>query len=321
MFDYLHAVKSYIDNCKADCKSPPTIDYYNRVLQKYRAFCSESGHDPASVQGVSGYKLHLSAQGVKLSTVAAYLLILSGFFSYCVTLGLCASDPVAPSLLPARDRIRAERKPYEHLMQENEIDAIFTAEAKPKHAKACLLERTRAMVYVLAGSGLRNSELRSLRPCDLVFGSDADACIIVRSGKGGKYRRSQFPSVVQEAVKKYLESGQRPEGLTDQDLLFGVGKTAADWHEIRRDNLSEIINNFVRAETGHDGVRTHALRHAFASQLLSSGVKMQEIQALLGHSSIITTERYAELLAPQAPVATGNSVFNAKYCKTQENMG
>lgn len=312
---------AYIENCKADRKSPHSVAYYSRVIEKYIAHCNVATLDPSSVAGVAGYKLHLSGKGVKLATISAYLRILSGFFSYCVMMGYCAADPVAPSLLPSRESVRAERRPYSHLMQEAELDALFVAEKKPKHAKACLLERTRAIVYLLAGTGLRNSELRALRPCDLFFGSDADAYIVVQCGKGNKYRRSIFPSVVQEAVKKYLESGQRPEGLTDQDLLFGVGKTAADWHPIRRDNLSQVVSNFVRAETGHDGVRTHALRHVFASQLLSSGVKMQEIQALLGHSSILTTEKYAELLAPQAPVTTGNQVFNTKYCKNKQNMG
>ena len=315
MFDIKKAVSMYLNNCKADGKSPASIAQYSRAVEKYGAFCAASGLDPCTVQAVAGYKLQLSNDGVMLATISAYLRIISGFFGYCVTLGLCAADPVSPPLLPSRARIRAERKPYDRLLHEAEIDAIFTAEGKPQNAKASLLERNRAIVYVLAGSGLRNSELRALRPCDLVFGDAENACIIVQSGKGDKYRRSQFPAVVQDAVRKYLASGQRPEGLTDHDLLFGVGKTAAEWHEIRRDNLSQVVSNFVRAETGHEGVRTHALRHAFASQLLSNGVKMQEIQALLGHSSIITTEKYAELLAPQAPVATGNSVFE-KYCKT-----
>ena len=308
--DMQNLLDLYLKDCKANHYSDLSVDSYGRIIGKYIAFCEENGLNPEQTPSVAAWKIQ-TAENIKLQTVQTYLFVLSSFFTFCVdTLQAIAENPVVKSLLPSPKKIRSEKKPYgDKLLKEAEITDLFKSE-KPKNMKKATAARNRAIVTVLMTSGLRNTELRSLIPSDLVFGSEDDAYIIVRSGKGDKYRRAPFCVDAQEAVREYLKSSERPEGLSDSDLLFGVGDTAEDWHEINRDNLSVMVKRYVANQTGHEGVRSHALRHAFASELLTNGVPIQDIQSTLGHSSIMTTEIYASMLLPQSSAASANSVFN-----------
>lgn len=311
MFHFDSAIQAYMADCHANEMSQHTQEMYTRVISKYRAHCLQQGMDPVAPATVAAYKLALSASGLKLQTIATYLGVLSGFFAFCVKLGMAPANPVLPDLLPPQKKLKAEKKPYSHLMTQEEIAAVFQA-TKAKCGQKAYFLRNRAIVLLLLGCGMRNAELIDLCPCDLIFDDDCGA-VIIRSGKGDKYRQTIFPVPVQKAVKSYLESDARPEGLTDNDPLFGIGQTAEEWHKINGENLSVTVSRFIEAVTGHKDVRTHACRHAFASQLLSSGVKVQEIQTVLGHSSITTTERYAAMLDPHAPVKKGNQVFNSLF--------
>ncbi len=313
MFIFDRAISAYLADCKANEMSQHTQEMYARIIGKYRAHCMHQGMDPVAPATAADYKLSLAAAGLKLQTIATYLGVLSGFFGFCVKLGLAAQNPVLPDLMPPQKKLKAEKKPYSHLMTQEEIIAVFQATKANRGHKAFFL-RNRAIVLMLLGCGMRNAELTDLCPCDLVFGED-DGAVIIRSGKGDKYRQTIFPMPVQEAVKAYLSAGIRPDGLTDNDPLFGIGQTAEEWHKINGENLSITVSRFIEAITGHKAVRSHACRHAFASQLLSSGVKVQEIQSVLGHGSIITTERYAAMLDPHAPVKKGNQVFNSLLSK------
>ena len=219
--------------------------------------------------------------------------------------------------MPPRKKVRAERKPYDHLMGEDVMQALFLGN-RPAGVHLANWLRNRAIVLTLLGCGLRNTELRSLTLNDLTFGGDDDAHIIVRAGKGDKFRIVPFPEMTQQAIKAYID-GERPSGLPENAVLFGAGKTVSDWHMMSDENLSILCKRYIKAATGFDNARSHACRHAFASFNLTNGVPMAEIQSMLGHSSITTTEHYAALLRPTAPTASGNKVFNDFFSKV-ENM-
>ena len=193
-----------------------------------------------------------------------------------------------------------------------EMSALFASE-RPSGIHRGTFHRNKAIILTLLGCGLRNTELRSLTLSDLFFGPEDEAKILVRSGKGDKFRIVPFPDPVQEAVSEYLESGYRPSGLSDDDILFGTGTTAENWRMMSDENLSVLCKRYIQRSTGFEGARSHACRHAFASFNLTHGVPMAEIQSMLGHSSITTTEHYASLLRPTAPTASGNKVFNDMF--------
>lgn len=319
MFNAEKAKEMYLASMKADKMSEHTLKAYGDQIDKYTAFCAANSLDIISPSSVAAYKAEKAANGVKLQTIATYMIYLHSWFDFCERCKLIGdqpTNPVLPDLMPPRKKLRAERKPYEHLMDEHDISEIFNG-GIPKGAQKHLYLRNRAIVMTLLGCGLRNTELRMLRVRDLHFASDESATITVWAGKGDKFRPVPFPLPVQQAVKEYLESGNRPEGLTDQDYLFGVGNTRDEWHPMNRDCLSDMCKRYIKSASGFTGARSHACRHAFSSVMLTSGVPMAEIQSLLGHSSIMTTERYATLLRPTAPTGSGNKVFNNMFASIQ----
>ena len=320
MFNFKQAEKLYLSDLRTNDMSEKTLETYGSILGYYATFCSSESLDPLSPAAVAGYKAQMSDKGNKLVTITMHLNILRLFFAFCIRMKLTdqADNPVLDELMPPRKKVRAERKPYDHLMGEEEILALFTG-CMHKGARKGLYLRNRAIVLTLVGCGLRNSELRALTPRDLTFGDESEAKIVVRSGKGDKYRIVPFPEIVQQAVLDYLSSNERPKGLKDTDLLFGVGDTRDEWHPFARECLSDMCKRYIESCTGFEGARSHACRHAFASFNLTHGVPMAEIQSMLGHSSIMTTEHYAALLRPTAPTASGNKVFNNLFT-TQEAL-
>lgn len=313
MFTISESLAAYLADCKANGFSAATVEQYQRIVSQFAQFCENKKQGPILPAAVAAYKAYLAQErSVKLSTVQYHLTVLRGFFAFCQrTLRVIEENPVLPDLDVGKKQLSAERRPYgDKLMTEHEIKALVSAShVKGAHEKTFL--RNRAIVLLFVLSGLRNSELRALTPADLSFGPEGH--VHVEMGKGGKWRDVPFPMAAQDAMKAYLASGIRPSGLADRDLLFGVGKTRDEWHEIDRFSMSTLVKRYVANATGHAGERSHALRHAFASTLLTNDVPMTSIQRYLGHSSVRTTEIYASHLAPKRAVQEANAVLNSLF--------
>ena len=272
----------YLDNLKASGASCVSIDNYRRTIASYGTFCANKEQDPILPATIAAYKLHLAEdRHCKLVTIQYHLNVLRQFFAFCA----------------------------DKLLSEQEIKALLTTE-RPSGMHYERFMRNRAIVLTLVLTGLRNAELIALTAKDMRFGKDG--YIIVRSGKGDKYRTVPFPNHAQRAILDYLKQ-QRPHGLPANAPLFGVGDSARDWSPMDRYSLSTMVKRYVEHVTGHMGERTHALRHAYASNLLSHGVPVQDLQHSLGHSSIRTTERYAQLLDPKRSTAQINELLNSLY--------
>lgn len=144
--------------------------------------------------------------------------------------------------------------------------------------------RDRAVMLLLYGSGLRISEALALKRKEA---PNSDWLRVL--GKGNKYRDVPLLPIICEGVSHYLDAC--PFKFKDDDPLF-LGK--------RGGPLSpRIIQRRVeglRYELGLPSHTTpHALRHAFATHLLSGGADLRAIQQLLGHSSLSTTQRYTDV--------------------------
>lgn len=143
----------------------------------------------------------------------------------------------------------------------------------------------------LTGS-MRNSELRYIRPCDLDY---TNGRVFLMNTKGGEERYAAFSKAAQKAVDEYLASGYRPTTASDTDPLFGVARDG-EWGMFDRVSMSTMIERKVKKITGMEDVRSHALRHASASFMLTNGVPIDMVQKALGHSAINNTIRYAQRL-------------------------
>lgn len=300
------AAEIYLTNGRADGLSPRTLENYRDHVSAYLDFCRENDLSPADPAAAMDWKLLLHDGGLKNSSLAVYMRDVRLFFSWASASPLCAVDaePIADGMIP-----KVKRQPYDKLLTEEEIVAVLAGEKRQNARRSPLWPRNNAMAVLFLESAMRVSELIALTPADLDY---ARGVILVRHGKGDKLRFVTFPALAQQAVREYLDSGIRPEGLPDSAPLFGaVSKDRPDWHALDRHEVTKLINRHVKAVTGREDIRAHALRHASASAMLTMDMPKEQIQALLGHSSVQTTERYIGLLRPAAAAVAGTDMFSA----------
>lgn len=143
--------------------------------------------------------------------------------------------------------------------------------------------RDTAVLLLLYGAGLRISEALGLTVAEApVDGRD----VIVITGKGGKERMVPILAVTQQAIRRYMELCPYP--LHGHDPLFLGAKGGPLSPRIIQLTMQRMRANLGLPETA----TPHALRHSFATHLLAAGADLRQIQELLGHASLSTTQIY-----------------------------
>ena len=142
-----------------------------------------------------------------------------------------------------------------------------------------------ALVVLLFGCGLRISEALSLRNRDVVARPD----ILRILGKGGKERMVPVLPAVWGAIEKYM--AVRPCGNMPDDELFRSVR-GLPMSPRMAEKVVESLRHYLQLP---DYVTPHALRHTFATALLSDGADLRSLQELLGHSSLSTTQLYTRV--------------------------
>lgn len=218
-------------------------------------------------------------RGLSFKSTARALSALRGFYKYLGkyhnikndAIGLISSPRVPKKLSKAIDASDVA----------DMADAIRVID----NTEPWIAARDWALVTLLFGCGLRISEALSLRNSD-VAGAPGALRIV---GKGSKERIVPVLPAVYTAIKKYTEL--RPFGNAPEDGLFrsirGLPMSA---------RMAEKVIEKVRAYLQlPDYVTPHALRHTFATTLLSDGADLRSLQELLGHSSLSTTQLYTKV--------------------------
>lgn len=302
--NYSRAAAAFLNYCRASGQTADTVANHERNLRYFsEAVALPEDGGEITVAHIDEYKSLLHLRGLKQSTVRAYLESLSLFFAWASERKYCAENPCTPSAMKTKVPPPA---PYAHLLTREDMAALLSPVC-PKGCTRKLFPRNHAIVTVLLTSGLRNSELRELCFSDLF---PEENRLIVRCGKGGKTRTAPYPPTAQEAVKAWLSDPLRPRDLPSDAFLFGKGDCPSSWTQFSRTELSTVVERFTKTVLGKDsGVRTHALRHANASYLWDSGVSVDEIQELLGHSDTKTSQIYLSRLRPTAPTDHAADAF------------
>ena len=151
-------------------------------------------------------------------------------------------------------------------------------------------ERDQAILELLYGCGIRNSELIGINLDDIRWSQEV---VLVR-GKGRKERYVPFGDSAAAAVKAYLPARQRVLGetkrTTERALLINLRGARLTTRSVGR-----IVKQIAVARGLSPDVHPHTLRHAFGTHMLEEGADLRAIQEMLGHERLSTTQRYTQL--------------------------
>ena len=180
----------------------------------------------------------------------------------------------------------------------NEIDALLST-FDITTAKGC---RDSAIVEVLYSCGLRVSELTALRIDDLFFGEGYIRVV----GKGDKQRIVPVSSAARDKIQLYMEF-RTPKHRSEATLFLNNRGTP-----LTRVMVFNIIKGAANVAGIDKQISPHTLRHSYATHLLEGGANIRQVQELLGHESIVTTEIYTHLDSRHLRGVVEDSFANVK---------
>ena len=255
-----------------------TVESYMRDLAQLAHFILHGWDVPPQQverEMIERYLDWLYDEGREKSSQARQLSGIRSFFNY-----LLLNDEIDASPAELISAPKPARRLPDVLTTE-EIDRILAA-IDTSTSKGI---RDVAMLELLYSCGLRVSELVSLRLGDLFFGEGYIRVV----GKGDKQRLVPVSDVARERVMRYLD--ERQPARTSEEVLFlnnrGKGLT--------RVMIFTILKEAARRADIEKRISPHTLRHSFATHLLEGGAGIRQVQELLGHENILTTEIYTHL--------------------------
>ena len=265
--------------------SPHTVSAYHRDLESFFVFVQEHLGVPLSLDGakalvVSDFRSYLSkrrSDGVSSTSLGRTLSALRSFFRYLEKNNLSSNQAIRSVKRPKTPH--AVPKPLSPEAALASIDMVDALDVLPWVAA-----RDTSVLMLLYGCGLRISEALGLQRRDAPF---RDAIRIV--GKGNKERIVPVLPIVADSTEAYVTLC--PFVMpADGPLFVGVRGKRLNAGVVQR-QMRQVRVALGLPET----VTPHALRHSFATHLLSSGGDLRSIQELLGHASLSTTQRYTEV--------------------------
>ncbi len=226
---------------------------------------------------VERYLQYLFERKRKKSSQARELSSIKGFYTY-----LLITDRIEASPTEFVSAPKASRHLPDTLSVE-EIERIINS-ISPQTVKG---RRDRAMLELLYSCGLRVSELIALRMSDLFFGEGYIRVI----GKGDKQRLVPIGSTARERVMLYIDDRRQMAKAGHSDTLFLNNRGGG----LTRVMVFLVIRQAVENAGIEKTVSPHTFRHSFATHLLAGGANIRQVQEMLGHESIVTTEIYTHL--------------------------
>lgn len=276
-------VDAYLDHLRVVRRLQPlSIESYSRDLQQLARFAAGRGTAPEvlSLHDLEAFVRGLMAEGYSPRSVARTVAGVRGFYKYLLVTRAVASNPADDLQAP-----RAWRELPRYLSVD-EVDALLAA---PDTGTPRGL-RDRALIDLLYATGLRVSELVSLRQSDLNLDVGFLTCI----GKGDKQRIVPMGEQAVASLRTYLSSGRAAllKGRSSP-WLFPGGRGAAP---LTRVGFWKLLKGYARAAGLRTDVSPHVLRHSFATHLLDRGADLRAIQMMLGHAALSTTQIYTHVL-------------------------
>ena len=287
--DLAALVVEHLRELEAKGYAAATLDARRIHLHRFTAWCSERGIERANeitaavleqYRRTLYYHRQENGQPLAWSTQAGKLVAVRMLLKWLVRAGHLFYNPAADLELP-----RLPRRLPRAVLSVSEAEAVL---ARPDLTTALGL-RDRAILEVLYSTAIRRKELIGLALADL----DVErGVLLVREGKGGKDRLVPIGERAILWVEKYLEDA-RPRLVRRRDT--GVLFVTARGRRIRPNRLTERLHGYLAAAGLGKSGSCHVWRHTAATLMHEGGADIRDIQELLGHAELSSTEIYTHV--------------------------
>lgn len=262
--------------------SKNTVASYCRDLERMFRFLDGKGigdlKDITSTN-LHSYILFLEKEGFSVATVSRSVASMKAFFHYAMEKHLVSEEPTGNIKAP-----HIEKK-VPGILTQSEVELLLE-QPSAKTAKGI---RDRAMLELLYATGMRVTELISVKVSDVNLQLEYVLC-----RDEGKERVIPFGGKAKEALEHYLQNGRRQLMKGKEGSWLFVNCLG---NPMSRQGFWKNLKDYAQKAGIREDITPYTLRHSFAAHLVENGAKLKEVQEMLGHSDISTTQIYMDLAA------------------------
>ncbi len=266
---------------RSECHlSDNTVQAYARDISRFGDWLGSRNVRALTIAQLSDFVVSLKQLKLAPASVARHIVALKMFFKYLQLEGV---------LLDNKAELLGSQKLWQRIpevLSPRAIDRLLTAPSRLD--PLCI--RDRALLEMMYATGCRASEVSDLRLADLHLKERFCKC----QGKGNKQRMAHLGDSALETIGRYLQE-LRPHlaALAGDDppwlFLSRSGK------HLRREAIWELVKKYALMADISPTISPHTLRHSFATHLLAGGADLRQVQEMLGHASISTTQIYTHV--------------------------
>jgi integrase/recombinase XerD len=282
-------IQEFLDHLIAEkgC-SENTIAAYQNDLTQFHGFLLDHGTlkqtpdwTALTRDDLVNYILYLKEREYASATVARKVAAMKSFCHFLLRTDVISDDPAEELDSPK------VKKQLPNTLTATEVDRLLALPARGDTSPKAL--RDTALLEMLYATGMRVSEVAQITLDDLDLEAGTVRCL----GKGSKERVMPLYAGAIGAVRAYLDKG-RPVllGGHNQERTLFLNPRG---EQLTRQGLWLIIKGYARELGLADRVTPHTLRHSFATHMLNGGAGLREVQKLLGHANISTTQVYTHI--------------------------
>ncbi|HEX4000541.1 MAG TPA: site-specific tyrosine recombinase [Pirellulales bacterium] len=293
-------IAAFIDYVRSECHlSANTAAAYRRDMAKFAEWLA--GRDPTrlTIRELADYPAWLQKRGLAAASIARHVVSLKVFFRYLQLEGVMREN-LAELLGTQRLWSRVPK-----VLSVELVDRLLDGPAPGDP----LWRRDRALLELLYATGCRASEVSNLALADVHLAEGYCIC----HGKGDKQRIVPMNRPAADAVRDYLSVerptlvvGERKQGSEaggqKEDAPAGRANNGPRWLllsrrglRLRRERIWELVKRYALRAGAPASIGPHTLRHSFATHLVAGGADLRQVQEMLGHASITTTQIYTHV--------------------------
>ncbi len=274
-------IESFVDYLRSECHlAANTVAAYERDVRRFYAWLAGRRIGQLTIQELADYAGWLHERKLAAASIARHLASLRIFFRYLQLEGLLRENLA---------ELLGSQKLWERVPRVLTPGMVERLLESPQPGEP-LWRRDRALLELLYATGCRVSEISSLRLDDVHLDDGYCQC----RGKGDKERMVPLGRRAIAAVRNYLRF-ERPASVAlcaAEPKWLLVSRRGI---RLRRERIWELFKRYAGRAGISDDMSPHTLRHSFATHMLSGGADLRQVQEMLGHASIATTQIYTHV--------------------------